>query len=167
MRKGFFLIIALTSSVLTWADDVSILSPDGQLKVSVSDTGGKLYYSATLEGKTVMEPSALGLKTSIGDFTRELTIVDQQQLPVEDHYTMRGTKASKADYVATRAVLNLKNKDDMKVSIVFQISNHDIAFRYELPRQKFQGKDYKRVRILSEISSFNFPTAPQPLSPPR
>ena len=106
-----------------------------------------------------MEPSALGLKTSIGDFTRDLSLLDHQQETVENHYSMRGTKASKSDYMATKSVMNLQTKDGMKFSVVFQVSNHDIAFRYEIPRQKFDKKDYKRVRILSEASSFNLPDA--------
>ena len=151
MRKLF--------SVLAWAGDVVVSSPDGQLQVTVNNAGGRLFYSATLGGQTVMEPSALGLKTSIGDFTRDLSLLDNQQESVENHYTMRGTKASKGDYLATKAVMNLQTKDGMKFSVVFQVSNHDIAFRYEIPRQKFDKKDYKRVRILSEASSFNLPDA--------
>ena len=54
-------------------------------------------------------------------------------------------------------MLNLQNKDQMRLSVVMQVSNHDIAFRYDIPRQKFQKKDMKRVRILSEASSISFP----------
>ena len=156
MRKAF-LTLLLASSVLCWAGDVIVSSPDGRLQVTVSDAGGRLYYSATFNDQKVLEPSALGLKTSIGDFTRDLTILDTKEQPVESHYTMRGTKASQADYKANQIVLNLQNKDQMRLSVVMQVSNHDIAFRYDIPRQKFQKKDMKRVRILSEASSFSFP----------
>ena len=157
MKRLFLLTTYITSSVLLWAGDVVISSPDSQLQVTVSEATGRVSYAATLNGNKVLLPSALGLKTSIGDFSRDLTVIDSRQQPVEEHYTMRGTKASTADYSATQAVINLQSKDGMKFSIVFQVSNHDIAFRYNIPRQKFQGKDYKRVRILSEASSFNFP----------
>ena len=53
-------------------------SPDGQLVVNVSCEGGRLYYDATLDGQQMMEKSALGLKTSIGDFTRDLSTVNCQ-----------------------------------------------------------------------------------------
>lgn len=156
MRKVFFAIL-LTSSVLVWAGDVTVSSPNGQLKVKVSDAGGRAYYSASLNGQEVLYPSALGLKTSIGDFTRDLKIVGNEQSAIDEHYTMRGTKASSADYKANKLTLNLQNKDGMQFSIIFQVSNQDVAFRYEIPRQKFQGKDYKRLRIISELSSFNMP----------
>ncbi|MBQ8988319.1 MAG: glycoside hydrolase family 97 catalytic domain-containing protein [Prevotella sp.] len=156
MRK-LFLSVLLTSSVLAWAGDVTVSSPDGQLQVTVSLEGGRAYYTATLQGQQVISPSALGLKTSIGDFTRDLTLTDSRQQPVEEHYTMRGTKAASADYKANQLTVDLQNKDGMRFSIVFQVSANDIAFRYAIPRQPFQGKDYKRVLIRSEISSFSFP----------
>ena len=147
----------MTSSVLAWAGDVIISSPAGNLQVTVSDAGGRLYYTASLNGQEMLLPSALGLKTSIGDFTRELSILNSQLSIVEDNYTMRGTKASKSDYKATKAVLDIENKDKQRFSIIFQVSDNDIAFRYAIPRQKWQNKEPKRLRIKSELSSFNFP----------
>jgi hypothetical protein len=140
-----------------WAGDVIISSPDSSLQVTVSDAGGRLYYSASLNGQEMLLPSALGLKTSIGDLTRELSIVNSQLSIVSNAYQMRGTKASSHAYKATKAVIDIENKDQQRFSIIFQVSNNDIAFRYAIPRQKWQGKEPKRLRIKSELSSFNFP----------
>ena len=156
MRK-LFLSILLTSSVFAWAGDVSVSSPDGKLQVSVSDAGGRLYYSATLDGQQMLLPSALGLKTSIGDFTRDMSIKNYEVRPKSYDYQMRGTKASAASYQANCLLMDIQTKDGMKMGIVFQVSNHDIAFRYTLPRQNVGRKEMKRVRIMSELSSFNFP----------
>ena len=142
---------------LCQAEDVKVTSPNGSLVVNVSCEGGRLYYNATLEGQEMLLPSALGLKTSIGDFTRELSIVNSQLSIVSNAYQMRGTKASSADYKATKAVIDIENKDHQRFSIIFQISDNDIAFRYAIPRQKWQDKEPKRLRIKSELSSFNFP----------
>jgi len=134
-----------------------VSSPDGQLVVNVSCEGGRLYYDATLDGQQMMEKSALGLKTSIGDFTRDLSTVNCQLSTVNSSYSMRGTKASSHDYKATKAVIDIENKDHQRFSIIFQVSNNDIAFRYSIPRQNIGRKEMKRVRIKSELSSFNFP----------
>ena len=156
MRK-LFLTALLTSSVLCWAGDVSVSSPDNQLQVTVSDAGGRLHYTATLNGQQMLLPSALGLKTSLGDLTKELSILTSHLSPVTSSYTMRGTKASSSDYQANRLQIDLQNKDGVKMSVVFQVSNNDIAFRYEIPRQKIRRFEYKRARILAEASSFSFP----------
>ena len=70
---------------------------------------------------------------------------------------MRGTKASKVDYKANALTINLQNKDGVKFSILFQVSDNDIAYHYQMPRQTIRRREYKRVRILSEVSGFNFP----------
>ena len=155
MRK-LFISIFMASSVLCWADDVRVSSPDGNLVVTVSDAGGRLYYNATLSGKQLLEPSALGLKTSIGDLTKDLSIYDVQSSKVNRQYTMRGTKASTNTYNANTMLIKVRNKDGVKFRMQFQVSNNDIAFRYMMTRQTINRREYKRVRILSELSSFNF-----------
>ena len=155
MRK-IILSIFMASSVLCWADDARVSSPDGNLVVTVSDAGGRLYYNATLSGKQLLEPSALGLKTSIGDLTKDLSIYDVQSSKVDRQYTMRGTKASSNTYNANTMLIKVRNKDGMKFRMQFQVSNNDIAFRYMMTRQTINRREYKRVRILSELSSFNF-----------
>ena len=148
MRKLLSIIFA-TSSFLAWAGDVTVSSPDNRLQVKVSDAGGRLYYTATLDGQEVLQPSALGLKTSLGDLTKGLSIVDTKTSVIDEHYTMRGTKASSADYKANALTLDLKNQDGRVFSILFQVSDRDIAFRYEIPRQKIGHSEVKRARILS------------------
>lgn len=156
MRK-LFLSICITSSVLAWAGDVNVSSPNGQLQVTVTEAGGRVTYSAVLDGLQVIEPSALGLKTSLGDLTKGLMLKGSRQESVSHHYQMRGTKASEADYQANRLIVDCQNADNFKFSIIFQVSDNDIAFHYEIPRQKIQSKEPKRLRIRSEVSSFNFP----------
>ena len=156
MRK-LFLSICMASSVLCWADDVRVSSPDGNLVVTVSDAGGRLYYSVKLDGQQVLEPSALGLKTSFGDITKDLSIVDSQISTVDTVYQMRGTKASTATYQANALKFKVESKEGLKFKMEFQVSNNDIAYRYLMSRKNLNGREYKRVRILSELSSFNLP----------
>ena len=157
IRRLFLTIIVVTSSALAWAGDVTVSSPNGNLVVNVSDAGGRLYYTVSLNGQQVLEPSAMGLKTSLGDLTRDLCIQNAQTGSARSEYTMRGTKASSASYEANALTIDIQNKDGLKFSILFQVSDNDIAFRYQIPRQTINKKEYKRARILSELSSFNFP----------
>ncbi len=156
MNRTINLVVFLLVACFCKAGDVVVTSPDGKMQVKVSDAGGRLYYSVTYDGQDMLLPSALGLKTSMGDLTRDLSITASKKEIVNEQYTMRGTKASKGNYNANALILNIKNKDGVKFDIRFQVSNNDIAFRYEMSRQKWQKKEMKRVRILSEASSFNF-----------
>ena len=157
MRRLFLLSMIMASSVLAWAGDVIVSSPNKKLQVTISDAGGRLYYSVTLDGQQVLQPSALGLKTSIGDLTKDLSTLNSTLSTQNSSYQMRGTKASSASYKANTLTLDVQNKDGRKFSVLFQVSDNDIAFRYQIPRQTIDKKEYKRARILAELSSFNFP----------
>ena len=157
MIRKLFLTILITSSALAWAGDVTVSSPDGNIIVTVSETDGNVTYAATLNGQPVLNPSALGLKTNVGDFTQGLKILTSHLSPLSSHYEMRGTKASSSHYEANALSIDLQNKKGQAFSILFQVSNRDIAFRYLLPRQKVNHKEYKRALVYEELSSFNFP----------
>ena len=157
MIRKLFLTILITSSALAWAGDVTVSSPDGNIIVTVSETDGNVTYAATLNGQPVLNPSALGLKTNVGDFTQKLSIVNCKSSIVDNVYQMRGTKASSSHYEANALSIDLQNKKGQAFSILFQVSNRDIAFRYLLPRQKVNHKEYKRALVYEELSSFNFP----------
>jgi hypothetical protein len=148
----------MASSALCWADDVCVSSPDGKLVVKVSDEEGQLYYTIDLGDGAMLTRSALGLQTSIGDLSRHLKVVNHtSETGLTRHYTMRGTKAASATYSYNTLTMNVQNQDGVKFSLLFQVSNNDVAFRYAIPRQTIKGREYKRVRILSEQSGFNFP----------
>ena len=140
-----------------FADDVRVSSPDGNLVVTVSCKNGVVSYSATLFEKTVIENSALGLKTSVGNFTQSLQLLSHETTAIHEKYQMRGTKASENDYQANRLTMDFQDRDGLGFGIIFQVSNNDIAFRYSIPRQKYSGKEFKRAIIYHEASAFNFP----------
>ncbi len=146
------------------AENLSVSSPNGQLVVTVSETDGNVTYAATLNGQPVITPSALGLKTNIASFTENLSMLkaqssklNAQSSKLNAQYQMRGTKASKANYQANQLTVDLQNKAGQRLSIIFQVSDNDIAFRYALPRQKVGHKEYKRALVYEELTSFNFP----------
>ena len=57
---------------MVFAGHVAVSSPDGRLVVTVEN----MKYSVEYDGLLVIRPSALGLKTSMGDFTKGLRYVD-------------------------------------------------------------------------------------------
>ena len=152
-----FLLSSLFPFLPLFADDVRVSSPDGNLVVTVNCQNGVVSYSASLYNKTVIERSALGLKTSVGDFTQSLQLLDHETTAIHQKYQMRGTKAAENDYQANRLTLNFRDRDGLGFGIIFQVSNNDIAFRYAIPRQKYSGKEFKRALIYHEASAFNFP----------
>ena len=156
MRKTFLLSLFFLSATALMADDVTVSSPDGRLVVTVSCDDGAPSYAITYDGKQMLRPSALGLKTNYGDFTRGLTMGgDVVTGSRKGHYTMTRTKASDIAYDATWAEIGFKNADDNEMTLTFWVANNDVAYRYSLHRP---AKDNPRCAvILGEASSFNLP----------
>ena len=145
-----FLLLALTVS----GKEINVKSPDGKLVVTVDDEQGLLTYRVSYMGQTMLKPSALGLKTDIGDFTRGLTFKEMKESKIDKTYTMTRTKASSAHYVARQADLTYTNSEGLPMTVTFCVSNNDIAYQYTLQPK---GDSRLSAVIYYETSSFNFP----------
>ncbi len=126
--------------------------PDGRLQVSFTADGGTLRYSIAYDGKTLLEPSRLGLQTNEVDYSR-LEIVSEEREEIRDTYVLDRIKTSHIDHPALRAVLHCQNPDGRKLDIEWHLTANDAAFRYLIPREGETGS----VRVLCERTAFRFP----------
>ena len=102
----------------------------------------------------MLDESPLGLVTNTGDFTKGLVYDGYKTNTIKNSYSLNRSKVSKVDYVANEQRVDLKNSKNTPFSIVFRISNNNVAFRYELPKSGETGS----VRVLSESTGFDFPS---------
>ena len=139
--------------VTAFAIDQRVASPNGKLVVTISDEGGKPAYTVSYDGHVVLTPSALGLKTNIGDLTQQLTLKSCDSKTISDHYTVRNIKQQTVDYEAVEAVCHFTQGNKPVMDITFRVSNRDVAYRYRvLP------KGETRVCVVeSEASAFVMP----------
>ncbi|NPD91105.1 glycoside hydrolase family 97 protein [Xylanibacter muris] len=153
MKKILFsCFMSLTfSGVLAGVQTVK--SPDGKLAVTVEDNDGRAFYSIVYDGKQMMERSALGLKTNIGDFSNGLSMKDFNEKRIDKTYSMRTTKTSYVHYVANQININYENSDRQKMTVTFNVSDNDVAFRYSFPQQ---GETATMV-VNEEMTSFRLP----------
>ena len=117
---------------------------------------GSPCYHVFYEGQEIIQRSALGLKTNIGDFTQSLELKEIVKNEVNDTYQLRNIKQSCVDYEATEAIATytLKDKPETNVlDIIFRVSNRDVAFRYRL----YPIKDTRVCVVESEATSFVLP----------
>ena len=155
MKKLILFLFAILVTGMTNANDVVIKSPDSRLVVTVSNNQGKAEYTVAYNGKQMLTRSVLGLKSNVGDFTNGLAIKgDIQESTVENHYTMTRTKKSESDYKANKTSITFENASHQEITVTFQVSDNDIAYKYSMPRYG----DTKCMVIESEASSFNFPS---------
>jgi len=130
-----------------------IRSPDGNMKVLVSqDSTGALQYQVSLNGEKVILPSKLGISLSGKgySFMRDLDFAKQSDQVVRNEYTAISGKRKHHTYHASEKEISFRNPSGNILKIIFRVSNHEVAFRYELDNQK-------SMRVDRETSEFTLP----------
>lgn len=154
-NRTILFALATTLCMPLFAEEKTVSSPDGNITVFVSDQGGQLRYSATLAGTQVVNPSLLGLKTSMGDFSQGLQIVNSRVESGRIAYDMTRTKKAHVDKAVNTLTVQTKNQEGLLMNLVMKVTDEAIAFRYELPRPA-KGNP-KRCVVKSEETSFLLP----------
>lgn len=152
MKKLIVLCCLLISSAV-FSQNAEVLSPDGKLKLNVSIENGKPIYAVTFNGRVMLHNSPLGLITNEGDFIEGMSFVESSTGKVDKSYKEEKIKQSSIRYEANTLKFTVANADKKKLSILFQVSNNDIAFRYELP---VWGETMATV-VEKEVTGFRFP----------
>lgn len=138
----------------TLAETVTATSPDGLLKVDVTDQDGSLTYSISYDGKPMLVDSRLGINTNIADYSSQLNLKSHSITPVTKQYEMRGTKANTATYAANVLQLEYTTPtSNVPLLIEFSVGNNDVGFRYGFP----ESDEPACLAVESESTSFNMP----------
>lgn len=129
----------------------TVSSPDQKIKVSFQLVHNQPIYKIFYQGKEVLGASALGLQENGIDFHRHLNLLKASNITsIEDNYTLHNAKKSHIHYKANQRSFNLRNPQNKKISIIFNVSNDGVAFRYFLPEHQ------ENLLISKEYTSFSF-----------
>lgn len=152
--KNLLLVALLFGSGSLQAREVNAESPDRRLLVRIDCAEfGVPAYTVFYDGKMLLEPSRLGLVTNIADWADSLRLTDWEVRPIDTTYIQTRIKHSHIHYTAIETACDFVNPQGNQLRIVFRVSDHDVAFRYELPKQDAAGS----VVILEELTGFRFP----------
>ena len=159
MKKLFLMVLVSGLAIFANAETKKVSSPDGKLVVTLDTDGGKLTYQATYEGKEMVKKSALGLKTDMGDYSKNLKLEKVSESKKQEQYTLRGSKTSNVDVNMNTIKMAFSIPGAKRImTMEMCVGNNDIAYRYSFDSSNDGGKDEpRRVTILEEASSFNFP----------
>lgn len=153
MKKLIVLCCLLFSSAVISQND-EVLSPDGKLKLNVSLEAGNPIYSVTYNDKLMLENSPLGLITNEGDFSKDMSFIESTTGTVNKSYEQEKIKQSSINYEANTLNFTIANADKKQISVLFQVSNNDVAFRYELSK----WGDTRTCIINKETTGYKFPS---------
>ncbi|WP_026705972.1 glycoside hydrolase family 97 protein [Flavobacterium soli] len=155
MKKNIILsLISFFFLSNIFAQVAEISSPDGKLKLNIFSEDGKASYSVTFQGKSMLEKSPLGLITNESDFSKNLKFIESKKDFVSKKYSNEKIKKSEVEYKANTLTVDFTNSDEFNIAIEFQVSDNNIAFRYEV----LPMKDRFSCVVLSEVTGFRFPS---------
>ena len=154
MKKIILSLISIFLLFPLWAEQIVIKSPDNNLVVSLFLANGSLNYNVTYKEKTILEDSPLGMITNVSDFSRNLVFVEKNTQTIHKTYQEPKIKKSNVTYNANEVTAIYKTEQDEQISLIFRVSNNDIAFKYSLA----QNGETARCIIEKELTGFNFPS---------
>lgn len=155
MKKLIVLYCLIVFSAVHSQNTMSVSSPNGDLKVNVVLKSGKMMYSVNYKDGIIVEDSPLGFITNAGDFNTNMNFINSTVSNVDESYKQNKIKQSEVNYKANILKCLFTNSKDQKIAVLFQVSNNNIAFRYELPA----WGDTKVCVISEEKTGFKFPSS--------
>ncbi len=151
MKKLAFLFVMLPAVALAQ----SVSSPDGRTCVTLDIIDGAPVYNVSYDGNAMLENSPLGLKANIGDFNSGMTLLGSESYSVDKAYSQDRIKKSDIKYQACGLRNSYRNANGDTIAIAFQVSDNNVAYRYEIPKANAQQTG--SIVITEEASGFTFP----------
>ena len=157
MKKKVFMLLALMGLTLAAQADETVTSPDGKIQLTLSVTDGTPTYRVAYDGQELIGPSALGLVTNMGDYSRDLKLGEVKTADVKDSYSLRNIKTSHVDYEARELTAQFLQRDRRVLDITFRVSNRDVAFRYTIQSLRNRGGETLSCLVKEETTAFQLP----------
>lgn len=149
---GILFLLCFSSS---FAQDLSVSSPDGKLKVKLTLDNGKLFYQVFLEKEEMLEKSPMGIRGSQVDLSTNMIYKEKRTRLIDETYSEPKIKKSNVSYLANELICSFENPKKNRLEVIFRVSNNNIAFRYLVP----QTGEAANLIIDDELSGYNFPPA--------
>ncbi|MDE6371464.1 MAG: glycoside hydrolase family 97 protein, partial [Duncaniella sp.] len=152
--KRIFLLPVLTILTTWGVEAADISSPSGRVSVATGVTAaGAPYYSVSLDGKTVIDDSPLGIVTDFADLSTGLSEGECHSVHDSRSYSQDRIKRSHVDVDATRATVIYRGGDGRILEMEWHVADDGVAFRYKVPRQGGRAS----MRVIEEKTGFRFP----------
>lgn len=153
MKKYFVLAFLSLFAMLSKAQIHQLSGPDGRLEVQTGLKDGSPFYTVKYDGEVLLEPSPLGLETSLGSFSQALDYLAHSSRIIDESYEMNRAKVSRIHYQANELTQSFINPEGDTLQIVFRVSNNDVAFSYRIA----VSGDETNLRVNAEATAFDLP----------
>jgi alpha-glucosidase len=133
------------------AKPFTLASPNGRLKATLSDDGGSIRYSVSLDGKEVLAPSVVGIRSDGVDFGKDGTLGAPVFRDVNEQYRIFGAKPIAVNRARTATVPVTTQDQQYKLDV--HVADDGVGVRLRLPAKA--GR-----RIEADLSTWQLPGDP-------
>ena len=141
-----------------------VTSPDKTIQITAGEEQGRIFYTVTKDGKTILDKSFLGFVLGDGALGENLILKDAAYTTFSAKWDQTWGEEITVDNTYRQMTLHIEEKTGMKrkLDIVFRVFDDGFGFRYEFPEQP----NLKDFIIMDERTEFNFPDNHQSWSIP-
>jgi alpha-glucosidase len=118
-------------------------------QITLDDTTGALSLAVSREGRTVIEPSPVGVVTEQADLSKDLRFLHRKNRTVQERYRTKSGKRLDRRVRMNETRLSFATGAGARLDLVVRASADGVAYRYVLPAGAGD--------VLSEASAFNLP----------
>ncbi|MEI8037000.1 MAG: glycoside hydrolase family 97 catalytic domain-containing protein [Verrucomicrobiota bacterium] len=133
------------------AKPFSLISPNGRLKATVTDDGGNIRYSVSLDGNVVLAPSVVGIRSDGVDCGRNGTLALPVIRVVNEQYPFSGAKPLAVNRARAATVVVTTQGQPYKLDL--HVADDGVGVRLRLP-----AKTGRKVE--ADLSTWQLPGDP-------
>jgi alpha-glucosidase len=142
----------------TQVQAVPVASPSGDLELAVAtDAEGRITYTVSKNGETVIETSPMGLVATTHDLTTRVEMFSGTGRTIDESYTMRTGKRSERRVLGNEVTVPVRDANGARAELILRAHEDGVAFRYRL-----LGEGTSEV--MSESSGFAIPSGARVLT---
>ncbi|MEV1065689.1 glycoside hydrolase family 97 catalytic domain-containing protein [Streptomyces sp. NPDC050263] len=129
---------------------VSAAAHAPRARISLDDATGTLSLSVSRDGRTVLEPSPVGIVTEQADLSKDLRFLHRKDRRIEESYRAKSGKRLDRKVRMNETRLSFATAAGARLDLVVRASADGVAYRYVLPGGYGD--------VLGETSAFNLPS---------
>ncbi|MGW0706333.1 glycoside hydrolase family 97 catalytic domain-containing protein [Streptomyces sp. NPDC002643] len=118
-------------------------------RIALDGTTGALALSVSRDGRTVIEPSPVGIVTEQADFSEDLRFLHREDRRIDERYRTKSGKRLERRVRMNETRLSFATPTGARLDLVVRASADGIAYRYALPAGHGD--------VLGETSAFHLP----------
>ncbi|MEO6915905.1 MAG: glycoside hydrolase family 97 protein [Chitinophagaceae bacterium] len=152
LQKLFSLLLLIISFTAN-AQNIQLKSPDGNVVFKFQSANNVPAYSVIYKGKTIIDPSSLGLSFEEGgDFGKDLKINRPVFRNGENDYDLVVGKTKHVHDYYREVTIPLEERSGSRrsINLIVKVFNDGLAFRYDVPSQN----NWSSYALTAENSTF-------------